>query len=69
MEQFFALVCMCVCSMESSSKITGSLQGQVGEGFEQSGPVKGVPFYGRVIGTGWSLGSIPTQSILSLYDH
>jgi len=42
----------------------GSVQGQVGWGFEQSDLMEGVPAHGRGVGPRWSLMSIPTQSIL-----
>jgi len=44
--------------------LTGSAQGQVGRGLEQPGPVEGVPAHGRGVGTGWSVRSLPTQTIL-----
>ena len=40
--------------------IPGSVQGQVGRGFEQPGLVEGVPAHGRGVGTRWSLRSLPT---------
>jgi len=47
----------------------GSVQGQVGWGFEQAGVVEGVPAHGRGVGTRWSLRSLPTQTILWFYDR
>ena len=44
--------------------IPGSVQGQVGWGFEQAGLVEGVPAHGMGVGTGCSLRSLPTQTIL-----
>ena len=44
--------------------IAGNVQGQAGWGFEQLGLVEGVPAHGRGVGTRWSLGSLPTQTIL-----
>jgi len=48
--------------------LPGSVQGQVGWGFEQPGLVEGVPAHGRGIGTRWSLRSVPTQTIFWFYD-
>ena len=48
--------------------LPGSLQGQVGWGFEKPGLVEGVPAHGRRLGTRWSIRSLPTQSILWFYD-
>jgi len=44
--------------------IPGGVQGQAGWGFGQPGLVGGVPAPGRGAGTGWSLRSLPTQTIL-----
>ena len=44
--------------------IPGSVQGQVGWGFEQRGLVESVPVLGRGVGTRGSLRSLPTQTIL-----
>jgi len=57
--------------------LPGSVQGQVGQGFEQPGVVEGVSAHGRGVGTRWSLRSLPTQTILyfcyrlqgGLYSH
>jgi len=51
-------------SQSCGCPLPGSVQGQVGWGFEQPGPVEGVPAYGRGVGTRWSLRSLPTQTIL-----
>ena len=48
--------------------LPGSVQGQVGWGFEQSGLVEGVPAHSRGVGTRWSLRSLPTQTILWFFD-
>jgi len=44
--------------------LPGSVQGQVGWGFEQPGLVEGVIVHGRGVGTRRSLRSLPTQTIL-----
>ena len=44
--------------------LPGSVQGQVGWGLEQPGPVEGVPAHGGGVGTGWSKKSLPTPIIL-----
>jgi len=44
--------------------LPGSVQGQVGRGFEQPGPVEGVPAHGRGVGAGSSVRSLPTQTSL-----
>ena len=44
--------------------LPGSIQDQVGLGFEQPGVVEGVPAYSRGIGTIWSLRSLPAQIVL-----
>jgi len=41
----------------------GSVQGQVGWGFEQTGLVENVPAHSRGGGTGYSIRSLPTQTI------
>jgi len=38
-------------------------EGHVGGGFEQPALVEGVPAHGRGLGTGWSIRSLPTQTI------
>jgi len=43
--------------------LPGSVQGQVGWGFEQPGLVEGVPAHGRGVGTR-SIRSFPIQTIL-----
>ena len=48
---------------ERRCPIPGSVQGQVGWGFEQPGVVEGVPVHGRGVGTRWSVRSLPTQTI------
>jgi len=45
-----------------------SLAGQVGWSSEQPGLMEGVPADGRGVGTGWSSRSLPTQTILWIYD-
>jgi len=42
----------------------GSIQGQVGWGFEQPGLVEGVPAHGRGVGTRCYIIWLPTQTIL-----
>jgi len=44
--------------------LPGSVQGQVGRGFEHRGLVEGVPAHGKGVGTRWPLRSLPTQTIL-----
>ena len=44
--------------------LPGSVQGQLGWGFEQPGLVEGVPAHGRGVGTRWSLKYLPTLTIL-----
>ena len=44
--------------------LPGSVQGQVGRGFEQPGLVEGVPAHGRGVVTRWPVTSLPTQTIL-----
>ena len=51
----------CGCSL------IGSVQDQVGWGFEQAGLVEGVPAHGRGVGPGWSLRTLPIQTILWFY--
>jgi len=41
--------------MKTTSRIPGTVQGQVGWGFEQLGLVEGVPAHGRGVGTRWSI--------------
>ncbi|GAB0177465.1 cAMP-dependent protein kinase inhibitor alpha [Grus japonensis] len=48
----------------SYEDVPGSVQGQVGWGFEQHDLVEGVPAHGRGDGTRSSLRSLPTQTIL-----
>ena len=48
--------------------VPGSVQGQAGCGFEKPVVVGGVPACGRSVGTRWSLRSLPTQTILWVYD-
>jgi len=40
------------------------VQGQVGWSSEHPGLVEGVPADGRGVGTGWSMKSLPTQTLL-----
>jgi len=44
--------------------LSGSVQGQVGRGFEQPGLVEGVPAHGRGLGTRLSPRCLPTQTAL-----
>ena len=48
--------------------LPGSVQGQAGQGFDQPGLVEGVPAHGRGGGTGWSIRSLPAQTIIWFYD-
>jgi len=41
------------CQRSCGYPLPGSVQGQVGWGFEQSGLVKDVPAHGREVGTTW----------------
>jgi len=52
------------CQRSCGCPLPGSVQGQVGWGFEQSGLVEGVPAHGREVGTRRFLRSLPTQTIL-----
>jgi len=52
------------CSLTAMKcPLPGSVQGQVGRGFEPPGLVEGVPARGRGVGTRWSIRSLPTQTI------
>jgi len=56
LEQVAKSICGC--------PLPGSVQGQVGWGFEQLGPVEGVPANGRGVRTRRSLRSLPTQTVV-----
>jgi len=49
--------------------LPGSVQGQVGRGFEQPGLMEGVPTHGRGVGMRLSIRSLPTQTIPWFYDE
>jgi len=49
-------------------RIPGSVQGLVGWGFERPVLVEDVPAHGRGAGTRRSIRSVPTQTVLWLYD-
>lgn len=52
----------------SPCSISGSVQGQVGWGFDQPGLAKDFPVHGRGVGTRWSLNSLPIQTILWFFS-
>jgi len=44
--------------------LLGSVQGQVGQGFEEPGLVEGIPAHGREVGTRGYIRSFPTETVL-----
>lgn len=61
----------CIAQSRNACPIPGSVPSQFGQGFKQAGPVKCIPAqdgHGRGFGATWFLTSLPTQTILCLYD-
>jgi len=62
--EVFLILCSSYPNIPCGCPLPGSVQGQVGWGFEQPGLVEGVPAHGRGVGTRLSIRSLPTQTIL-----
>lgn len=58
---------MCPLERSCSCPVAGNIQDQVGWSLEQPSLVKVVPAQGREGGTGCSLRSLPTQTVLWFY--